>query len=227
MTKPLFVEKIANTVYKKFAGDPGKFLLVAGTIGWIAAAISQTMAIVLNDKIPKVQKEFLIPQELADAAINIAAFVVLTRSFTRFGEKFVESGRLATPKIREFLAKYKLDAKIGQKDFNILKTNQLNELHKDFDKDFSKAYYNLADGVSFISSTIGSVISCNIITPILRNKFASHRQKAYIAEEKGKLDTMSPAPIILPAQNRFGIEDYKKQVSLNVPKTSTNAQMRI
>lgn len=227
MTKPLFIEKISNAVYKEFAGNPGKFLLVVGTIGWIASAISQVMAIVVNDKIPTVQKKFLIPQELADATVNIAAFFVLTRSFTRFGEKFVESGRLATPKIREFLAKYKLDAKIGQKDFNILKTNQLNELHKDFDKDFSKAYYNLADGVSFISSTIGSIISCNIITPILRNKFASNRQKAYIAEEKGKLEMVSPGPLVLPAQNRFGIEDYKKQVSLNVSKVNTNTQMRI
>ncbi len=227
MTKPLFIEKIANTVYKEFAGKPGKFLLIVGTIGWTASAISQTIAIILNDKIPTVQKKFLIPQELADAAVNIAAFFALTRSFTKFGEKFVKSGRLATPKIREFLAKYKLDANIGQKDFNILKTPQLNELHKDFDKGFSKAYYNLADGVSFISSTIGSVISCNIITPILRNKFASHRQKAYLAEEKEKRDTMIPAPIVLPAQNRFGIEDYKKQASLNAPKVNTSGVMKV
>lgn len=201
MSVPPSLKKISTFIYKEFAGKPGKFLLVAGTIGWIASSISQILAIVVNDKIPNAQKKFLIPQEMADAAVNIASFFVLTRSFTRFGERLVESGKLATPKIREFLTKYNLGSKVGQKGFNILKTPQLNELDKNFDKDFSKAYYKLADGVSFISSTIGSIISCNIITPILRNKFASARQKASLEKEKQQ-ESIQPYLPLLPAQNK-------------------------
>lgn len=228
MARPPILEKISNFIYKNFAGKPGTFLLVAGTIGWTASSTSQIIAMLINDKIPDAQKKFLIPQEMADAAINIASFFCFTRLCTRMGEKLVESGRLATPKIRGFLTKYKMDSKVCTDSFNILKAPQLNEMDKNFDKDFSKAYYNLADGVSFVSSTIGSIISCNIITPILRNKFASMRQKQALEREKLQNEGLLPTSPILPAYNKTGRDDNKKPVvNLNLTRTPSSGSMRV
>lgn len=228
MARPPILEKISNFVYKNFAGKPGTFLLVAGTIGWIASSISQLLAIVFNDKIPDAQKKFLIPQEMADAAVNILSFFCFTRLCTKGGEWFVKNGKLATPKIREFLTKYKMDSKVCTDGFNILKTPQLNEMDKSFDKDFSKAYYDLADGVSFVSSTIGSIISCNIITPILRNKFASMRQKQALEKEKLQNEGLLPTSPILPAYNKTGKDDNKRPVvNLNLTRTSSSGSMRV
>jgi len=225
MTVPSFVKTSATSVYKNFAGNPGKLLLITGTIGWILSALAQVTAVVVNNKIPKDQKKFLIPQELADAAVNIASFFIITRTCTKIGEGLVKSGRLATPKIREHLAKLHLDTKIGTKDFSILKQPEMQELNPKFDKKLQKDYFDFADGVSFLSSTIGSIISCNVITPILRNKIAANHQKQSIAEDKMNAANLriSSAPV-LPAQNTF---NQKNPTTLTSPALKTNGSMRI
>lgn len=225
MTVPPFMKSSANTVYKHFASNPGKLLLITGTIGWILSAVAQVTAVVVNPKIPMDQKKFLIPQELADAAVNIASFFIITRSCTQLGEGFVKSGKLATPKIREHLAKLHLDSKAGTKGFNILKQPEMQELNPKFNKELQKDYFNFADGISFISSTIGSIISCNVITPILRNKIASAQQKQSIAEDKMNAASLriSSAPV-LPAQNTF---NQQKSATFNAPIRPTSGSMRV
>ena len=70
MIKPLtkyvsnFFMDIKNSLMRSFGEDPGKMLLHTGTLGWILSSLAQVMAVVLNDKIPKKQKTFLIPQEI-------------------------------------------------------------------------------------------------------------------------------------------------------------------
>jgi len=224
MAVPSFVKTSATKVYKNFAGDPGKLLLITGTIGWIISALAQVTAVVVNNKIPKDQKKFLIPQELADAAVNIASFFIITRSCTKAGEKLVKSGKLATPKIREHLAKLHLDTQVGAKKFDITSQAEMQELNPKFNKALQKDYYNFADGISFISSTIGSIISCNIITPILRNKIAANHQKQSIAEDKMNAANLKAhsAPV-LPAQNTYS----RKQTTLTAPAINTNGSMRV
>lgn len=224
MSAPSFMQKTVNYIYKHFAGNIGKMLLWTGALGWILSSLAQATGVMFNKKIPNDQKKFLIPQELADAAVNILSFIIVTKSVTKIGENLVSSGKLATPKIREFLTKYKLDPKVCTKGFNIAKEAQLNELDPKFDKEFQKAYYKFFDGVSFIASTVGSVISCNIITPILRNKFAAYRQKQDIAKDKiQKDDNMSAYEPILPAQNTIGKDNYRTVIA----KVPSNGSMRV
>ena len=225
MAVPSFMKTGATSVYKNFSGNPGKLLLITGTIGWILSALAQVTAVVVNNKIPKDQKKFLIPQELADAAVNIASFFIITRTCTQFGEKLVKSGKLSTPKIREHLAKLHLDTKVGTKGFSILKQPEMHELNPKFNKELQKDYFNFADGISFISSTIGSIISCNLITPVLRNKIASAHQKQSIAEDKMNAanSRISSAPV-LPAQN---ITNYKRPTTLTAPIINTSSSMRV
>lgn len=225
MNIPSYVNKQATKIYNKFAHDPGSLLLITGTIGWILSSAAHIVSIVVNDKVEKNQKKFLVWQEFADAAVNIASFYIITDRFTKLGKHLVKSGKIATPKIMKFLEDNKLTADIGKKTFDISESNAFKKLNTKDGKAFKEHYFNMEDGVAFIASTTGSIISSNIITPILRNKFAADRQKQSIAEDKQHELGIPKAPV-LPAQNRFGIEDYKSKV-MATPRVTTGGSMRV
>lgn len=46
-------------------------------------------------------------------------------------------------------------------------------------------YKPFKNGVDVVASTVGSIISCNIITPVLRNQYAAKKQKEAIAKMHG------------------------------------------
>ena len=70
--------KFKTTLYKNYGENPGNMLVHTGVLGWILSSLAQVSAVVFNDQIPKEQKSFLIPQEIADAAVNIISFYVIT-----------------------------------------------------------------------------------------------------------------------------------------------------
>lgn len=229
-----FTSKLNNAatfIYNRFANKPGDLLLYTGTLGWMLSSAGQIFGVAINNKVSKEQKRFLIPQEIADAAINIFSFFVITKSVTAFGEHLTKSGRIASKELRNRLKKINKDILVCTKGFNITDLDQMKELIEDptskemianplFDKKFQKAYYDIADGVSFISSTIGSIISCNFVTPYLRNKFGANRQRAYIAEENNnKTEIFKATSPVLPAQNMITLDDYRARV-MSMPNGS-------
>lgn len=189
-------ETFKNTVLTKFGPNPAKMLIYTGVLGWFLSSAAQVVAIAVNDKIPKEQKMFLIPQEIGDGAINVLSFLVVTSAIKGFASRLVSSGRLATPKIREFLTKsgVNIKTKTGWKikdpeatingkvvkdkfdfsKFSIEKMNNFDEI-----KDEYRAFKN---GTDVIGMTLGSILSCNIITPVLRNKYAADRQQVQLAK---------------------------------------------
>lgn len=224
MNKPPVMKRIANFVYEKFAGNFGNFLLISGAIGWAASCVNQTVAIMINDKIPKEQKYFLIPQEITDGIVNTLLFIGFTRTITRFGEGFVESGKWANTRIRAKLRAHGLDKKIEEAKFNILKQPQLMPFDPKFDKKFSKEYYKFADGISFAFSTLGAVISCDFVTPFVRNKIAAHRQKQSLERDRLAMEKIAgPAQ---PMQNDLD-KKPKKALSYSNPYTNLNGRMKI
>lgn len=176
MVKPSLFMKAKDYIAGRYGDDIGKMLVHTGVIGWILSSAAQVAAIVINDKIPKEQKMFLIPQEIADAGVNIASFYLITNCFKSFASKFVKSGKWAPKSVREFLnASPKLKEKVGKVGFDILKDV------KNIPEKIAKDYKFFEDGVDVVATTVGSVLSCNIVTPLLRNRFASDRQKTGIA----------------------------------------------
>ena len=158
---------IKNYLYKHYGEEPGKMLVHTGVLSWTLSAAAQVMAIAFNDKISKKEKLFLIPQECADAAINILSFYLVTNAFTNFGVKLVKTGKLTTPVIDKFIKENKVQ-NVGKITTDISK-NMSGELLNEFK--------SLKSGVSMITNTIGSIASCNILTPILRNEYAARKQK--------------------------------------------------
>lgn len=174
MSKEKAALSIFDKIYKVYHKDAGKMLIHTGTIGWVLSSAAQIAGILMNDKIPKEQKMFLIPQEFMDACVNILSFYLVTRSFTSVANKLTKTGKWIPSNVKNHLIKNGFKDRIGKFDFNILKDVKLTGRPK---RSF-ELFYN---GLGVVATTIGSVISCNLITPVLRNLYASHRQKTTLA----------------------------------------------
>lgn len=203
---------IKNEMFKRYGQNSGNLILHAGAAGWVLSSLAQIAAVYFNDEIPQAQKKFLIPQEMAEAVVNVGSFYLVTKSFKDVGQKLVKTGRWSNGAIRDFVKGKNI--KMGDLETNLEGTFKGNE-------SFYNAFSPFKNGVDMITTTIGSVISCNIITPILRNKFGANRQKNSMQEMQA---INKP---VLPMFNKLSIEDYKKQASLRSPRINTGGSMRI
>ena len=176
---------LKNYLYKHYGEEPGKMLVHTGVLSWTLSAAAQVMAIVFNDKISKKEKLFLIPQECADAGINILSFYLVTNAFTNFGTKLVKTGKLTTP----LIDKYIKDNKI--KDIGKITT----DISKDMPPDVLNEFKSLKSGISVLTNTVGSILSCNILTPILRNEYAARKQKEILTKENKNPTLQQPAGV--------------------------------
>ncbi|MBO6086845.1 hypothetical protein J6P92_00670 [bacterium] len=188
-----------STMYKNYGEHPGKMLVHTGVLGWILSSLAQVSAVFFNDKISAKEKSFLIPQEIADAGFNIVSFYLITSSFKQIASKLVSTGKLTTKPIKSFLTKNGYNKNIGKVDFNIEKLS-------DF-KDIKSEYRPFKNGVDVIASIIGSIISCNIVTPLLRNNYASKQQKKALAK-------MNYQQKQLQAPRGISINDYQKMSAM-------------
>ena len=187
-----------NVMYKNYGENPGKMLVHTGVLGWILSSLAQVSAVVFNDKISPEQKTFLIPQEIADAGINIISFYVITSSFKNVASNLVSTGKLTTKPIKDFLTKHgvKSSEHIGKLGFNIEKMPNFKEIKEE--------YKTFKNGVDVVASTVGSIISCNIVTPILRNQYASKKQKQALA----KMHNQTPNQPQLKAPKGISMDSY-------------------
>ncbi|MBD5401902.1 hypothetical protein HDR58_03745 [bacterium] len=164
-----------NCVARNYGEHPGKMLIHTGIIGWVLSSAAQVAAIVINDKIPKEQKMYLIPQEIADAGVNIASFYLITQSFKSLASKLVSTGKWLPKTVRTFLDNNGYSNNVGKVAFDVLDDAKL-------PADLASSYKGFSDGIDVLATTAGSILSCNIVTPILRNQIAARRQQTGIAK---------------------------------------------
>ena len=200
-----------TALYKNYGENPGKMLVHTGVLGWVLSSLAQVSAIVFNDKISPEQKSFLIPQEIADAGVNILSFYVITSSFKNIASKLVKTGKLTTKPIKDFLSKYGLNSPkyIGKRKFNIENIANFQEIKSE--------YRPFKNGVDVVASTVGSVISCNLVTPVLRNEYAAKKQKQAIARMKAAENRVA-------SPKGISIADYQK---LSAYKYSSSGNLKI
>ncbi len=195
--------KFKTMLYKNYGENPGKMLVHTGTLGWVLSSLAQITAIGFNDKISGEQKSFLIPQEIADATVNIISFYAITNTMKTIASKLVSTGKLTTPHIKQFLMKNNLMSKspnmknyVGKIDFDISKIANFDEIATD--------YKNFKNGVDVVASTLGSILSCNIVTPIIRNQYAANEQKKTILKRQQMQYQFLKAP------KGISMSDYQK-----------------
>ena len=174
------LQKPLEWVYKNFKKDTSKMLIFTGTVGWALSSLAQIMAIVVNPKISHEKKSFLVPQEFMDAVVNVGAFFLITLFTKKVTSRLCSTGKLAPQTVRNFLNKNKelYKDKIGKMSFNLDKVMENeNETLKD-------SYYSFKDYATTVGTIGASIISCNLVTPIIRNATASGVQKSYIDMQK-------------------------------------------
>lgn len=107
-------EKAKNKMFEAYSKDAGKMLLHTATLGWIFSAAGQIFGIATNDKVSKKQKKFLIPQEIADAGINIISFYTLTACIQNGAKRLASSGKIITPAIKKFCLEHGIKLEKGK-----------------------------------------------------------------------------------------------------------------
>lgn len=174
MANPL--QNILNWVCENFKKDASKMLIWTGVAGWALSSIAQTCGIIFNKDISTEQKGYLIPQELADAAVNIGSFFLFTQVTKKTVSKLFSTGKFAPKSVRAFLNKNtdKFGNKIGKLNFDL---DEVLKKNTDFPKD---AYYACKNVGTALATVVAGMVSSNIITPILRNRAATKMQKTYL-----------------------------------------------
>lgn len=193
---------LKTKIFEKYGENPGKMLVHTGVAGWILSSLAQVSAVVFNEKISPEQKSFLIPQEMADAAVNILSFYVITSSFKNIASKLVSTGKITTKPIKDALKNLGHADKIGKFNFNIGNITEVQNEYKPF-----------KNGVDVIASTAGSIISCNIVTPILRNQYASKKQKELLDKAKGNIQPVLPRTSMADFQ-RISANQYSSSLKI-------------
>ena len=197
-----------STIYRKYGENPAKMLIYTGVLGWFLSSAAQVVATMANKEIPKEAKLYIIPQEIGDGAVNVLSFFAITSVIKAIGSRLVSTGKLSTPAIRAFLKKNEFSVKkgIGDVGFDISKLFTKDSIAK-YPKEF-KEYKDFKAGIEVAAMTVGSILSCNIVTPLLRNKFAEKRQLKSLA----KMDYNNSNVVHRP--KGISIDDYRTMASI-------------
>ncbi len=169
-----FFQNCFNWICENFKKDTSKMLIVTGTLGWILSSLAQVFGILGNSKISSEKKSFLLPQEVMDAVVNVGAFFGITMFTKKVIAKMASTGKIAPQSVRDFLNKNSiLKNKVGKFDFNVgdVLPKNSNEL---------TSYESYKNFVTTMGTVGASILSCNIVTPLIRNATASRVQKRYI-----------------------------------------------
>lgn len=240
MPSPSFFQKTLLKGYKNYSEDVGKALIHMGVVGWFFSALAQVVMIAKNDKIQKKDKKFLIPQEIADGAINVGLFYGVCKTLKSYGDKLCERGKIILGSTDDIIHKIKNDNQTVQAAIDGINKNllykktidkseskrPLSAIYKAVIDDFEKidcfeqkvnlknSYFfknnpiikTKADktalleavkkaqsefkanknGIGVIATIAGSILACNLITPVCRNLVANGFQTKFINKSKPK-----------------------------------------
>lgn len=177
--------------------------------GWIASSAAQIYGIATNKNYSREQKKYMINQEVFDAGTNIALYFGLTKSLTALSSKLVKTGKLAPRSIVDFMSKNKLLKYRGKFDFDLTKL-------KSFENSGLQGQFNAFKCFANVTAaTIGGIISSNILTPIVRNHFAAHRQNKFKKQRFEMYKAQVPVAKVEPTGQiitpHHSFDDFRRQ----------------
>lgn len=188
----------------------GDIIIFTTVAGWMASSAAQIFGIAKNKNYTKEQKKYMINQEAFDALTNIGLYFGMTKSLTLLSSTLVKTAKFAPRSIINFMNRNGLMPRRGKFDFDITKVSGFDTtpgLKSTYD-----AFKCFADASA---ATIGGIISSNIITPIVRNRIAAHRQNKYKQytspyDTKPANSNVQPRTVINTPSHSF--EDYRRHV---------------
>lgn len=182
-------QKVLGKIYNAYKANPDKMLIWTGAAGWGLSSLAQMCGIVFNSKISNKEKSFLLPQEFMDAVVNITAYIVLTKSASKILKKLVTTGKFAPQSVRQYLSKNDaLNKKAAKLDLDL---DKVMESDSKFPVD---AYIANKNFITTVGTIGAGIVSTSIVTPLLRNTFASTVQKRYINNKKAEKNPLRTVP---------------------------------
>ena len=208
MNPSSIMQKVSQYMFDHYSKDSGALLVHLGALGWILGSAAQIGVVVSDKSIDKEQKRFLLPQEAADAAVNIGMYYSICELIKKGADKLVEKGAFLTDDVANAISKINPLKSAESAEWKTLFTKD--ELKKNLtkllnDPDSLEAFKNLSidekarakelakialekleshkDNVGVVSAIAASVLACNIVTPYVRNIAASKMQKHFTHEE--------------------------------------------
>ena len=159
MANKLFTNAFNKTkdfIWEHTHKDAAKMLIAMGALGFVMSSLGQSFAIHINDKLDKKKKNFMLVQEASDGVVNIGLYLAITSGIWKLSDKILKHLGFVT-----------------QDTLNKVKANPKNINH-------------VVSGGRIVTTMIASVVSCNIVTPIVRNLIAGKTRKFY--EKKFQLN---------------------------------------
>lgn len=196
MSVKTFFTKMFTRFCEQGVSDRANFLKNAAVIGWALSSLAQTCAIFFNDKMPKKEKRFLIPQEIFDGLINATLFWFITSKAANLGKMLVLKKHVLPKSLINLTENFK----VSGHDIGLMKDSFIGHIKKVGSSADVKTAQNAIEGMGVAVGIAGAIISNNIVTPLLRNKFAGMYQKREL--EKANENA--------PLNPNFGNIDYNK-----------------
>ena len=211
MPAPKFVNKFIQYMFDTYSKDGGKLLVHLGALGWVFSSAAQLVVVATDKNIDKNKKKFLLPQEGADAAVNVVMYYSICDIIKKGADKLVEKGKLLTDDVAKALCKIKgydpkkdinawnnmfteaerkmkLTERLAEPDkLNFMKSLPKSEQIKIMPKieDALSKFESHKNNVGTVAAVLASVLACNIVTPYVRNKVASKSQQ-YLCKQEAK-----------------------------------------
>ena len=210
MTIPSCIQKFCDYMYKHYSKDGGQLLVHMGAAGWVFGSAAQLTMLAADKKIDKNQKKFLLPQEAADAAVNVIMYYSICDVIKKGADHIVEKGKFITDKVADSILSLKPDSmknlqtaewknlftkeELKSSISNLLKNPENLDIVKNVSdaektkiieaaKKALSTFENHKNNVGTVAAIAASVIACNIVTPYARNKVAAKVQKSLQKEE--------------------------------------------
>ncbi|MBS4759418.1 MAG: hypothetical protein KHX03_01815 [Clostridium sp.] len=199
MNPGAYFGRFKDTMFRAYSGDGGKMLVHMGALGWLFSSAAQIVAILTDKKIDKSKRKFLLPQEGADAAVNVVMYYSLCAAIKKASDIAVERGYIMPGNVIDTLMSIKPAsvAAVSKKNWkSLFNKEELKSLTKTFSSFNNMSMFKNAElgerlaarlklvsmqrefkafknGMGVFAAIFASVLACNIVTPYVRNIVAN------------------------------------------------------
>ncbi len=176
--------KLLSGLYKRSNSNNAP-LIVLGAFGWFVSMLAQLAGIKSNKKLTPDKKKFLYAQEKNEGICNIGLYVLFTSSLSAITESLYKKGKILTKETKPIIENFAKENHFSSIDDLYVKAKSLGKnvvgYMKEVKPDINLEPFFKKPGVATAATILASIISCNIVTPILKNKMA---YKALQKQEK-------------------------------------------
>lgn len=189
--------------------NPASFLKRSAAVNFSMGSVGLIIGMLINDKIPAKEKRFMIVQEGVEGVLDLGVFLGVASAFEKAGRWLIQTKKLV-PSI-EGLTRPQVEKAITA-------------IFKNFDNPVGVSIAAESGIKTCIKATevgaglLGTIIAFNIITPLIRNFFASKIESA-LGKKMDRKNSIAP---ILPAAKMGNAIKYDKTNPFAAFEQATN-----